>query len=215
MYICLNFFSFQMFTAGILIPHFNDITGLKATLESFDYAESLFVLIVDDGSDAAHFPSESFISTIENLNPHQIRIEPLGTNQGIETALNRGLDILLNDTQTDYIMRIDSGDICINGRVQKQVEFLDENPGICLVGTQVEYVDESGNYLFSLDLPLVHGDIRKYIHKAVPFIHSAIMFRATAIREVGRYSMDYPAAEDYALFFEFVKSVLLPTCRKP
>ncbi len=195
-----------MFTTGILIPHYNDIAGLKATLESFDYVENLLVLIIDDGSEQDQFPSESFISSINNLSPEQIRVESLGYNQGIETALNHGLEILEKEIKPDYIMRIDSGDTCINGRIKKQIEYLNNHPDICLIGSQVEYVDESGKYLFALNLPLAHKDIQKYIHKAVPFIHSAIMFRTEAITKIGRYTTSYPAAEDYALFFEFVKN---------
>jgi hypothetical protein len=37
------------------------------------------------------------------------------------------------------------------------------------------------------------------------FIHPSVMLRTRAIDTIGYYSVDFPAAEDYAYFFLFVK----------
>ena len=72
----------------LLIPHFNNLTGLNASLSSINSQEKLDVIIVDDGSDKkiderkvrSSFLADGSVSFIY-----------LKKNRGIEVALNSGL----------------------------------------------------------------------------------------------------------------------------
>lgn len=193
---------------AILIPHYNNFSGLEKSLKSIKSKISVDLVIVDDGSDKLNTPSKSELAKSINDLDCEIHLIYLNKNCGVERALNEGIKFILNKLKSKYIFRIDSGDICLNNRLDIQVNFLDKNDNICLVGSWVRYVNQRSEKLFVLRLPLTHDQIKKRMYVRVPFIHSAVLFRTAALNGVGYYSTEYKAAEDYAFFIKFIK-----TCR--
>ncbi|MBF9254970.1 glycosyltransferase [Pontibacter sp. 172403-2] len=188
--------------AVVLIPHYNDPEGLQKTIASFSENEPCDVLVVDDGSIAPideNKIQELFKATGE------VFFLYLEQNSGIETALNKGLDwIKENDYQ--FIARLDCGDINMPQRIHKQLEFMENNADIQLLGTWAEAIDVNGNPLYQLHLPAAHEDIEKKMFLNNMFIHPTVMFRKEALDVIKEYPYDYPAAEDYAFFFKFVRN---------
>lgn len=184
---------------AVLIPVYNDQLGLEATLASLKKEEdiSLDIIVVDDGS-------ATTITVPETIGNHKIIFIPLPQNKGIETALNTGLAYIIEHGYK-YVGRIDSGDICMNNRFKKQYDYLESDTECVLVGAQVRHVDEKGTDLFIESPPSEHQDIRKSMHINTAFAHPAVMFRSDIIQEIGEYSLNYKAAEDYDLFFRMVK----------
>lgn len=191
---------------SVLIPHYNNIEGLRKTLNSLRSTYRFHLVIVDDGSIESEKPSEFNLE--ESLDKIQcsFHLINLETNKGVENALNNGISYIINELDSKYIFRIDSGDVCLSNRMDKQIQFLEDNTSICLVGSWVKYVDEHSNELFNLKLPLAHEQLKKRMYVRVPFIHSAVLFRAKALEKVGLYTTEYRAAEDYAFFIRFIKS---------
>ena len=187
----------------VLIPHFNNPDGLLRSINSVSVEEEVDVLIVDDGSTAKL--DENKISN--NYRAHgKVFFIFLEKNQGIERALNQGLKYVVNSGQYQFVARLDCGDVCHADRFHLQRQFLELNPDIYLIGTFVEFVDISGNFLYSLKLPTKHEEIEKKMYFNCMFIHPSVMFRVKAVKEkVGYYPLNYDAAEDYAYFFRFLK----------
>lgn len=188
----------------ILIPHYNNPAGLYKTLASLNGSATLCVLIIDDGSEGEGRPARDKIEQVSNPLNAEIIVEYQEINRGIEYVLNKGLDIIRSKHPDSLVMRIDAGDLATHDRIEKQVKFLNKNPDIGLVGSNVEYVNEHGKHLFNLSLPLTHEEIKKRMLLSVPFIHSAVMFRSNLLRQVPYYSTDYPAAEDYDFFLKLI-----------
>lgn len=195
----------KFYDIGVLIPHYNNIKGLSKSLSSLDLFNRACLVLIDDGSDAVEQISIREIELLTGLKEEHIYYKKLVNNGGIEQALNTGLRFIKEKLEVKYILRLDAGDICVNQRIVKQKLYLDEHPEICLVGSSVRYVNENGNHLFNLHLPVTHEEIKKRMLISVSFIHSAIMFRTSALERVGYYTDQYPAAEDYAFFYEFLK----------
>src|SRR3546814_11493177 len=61
--------------------------------------------------------------------------------------------------------------------------------------------------------PVDAAAIRRRIFLNSPFTHPAIMMRSAVLSDVGFYPVDYPAAEDLALFFKIVGKY--PTANLP
>ena len=181
-----------MSSVSVLIPVYNDPDGLFKTLKSLDSFDAGIVLVVDDGSDEK-------IDYVQEFN-FNLKILRLDKNMGIESALNKGLDYLLK-FGSKYIARLDSGDIVKADRFNLQSRYLNENPGISVVGSYVDVVDSSGSFLYQQKYPLLHDDIFRLFKYQNQMCHPAVMFRASIFREGIRYPLDRPAAEDYALFF--------------
>ncbi|MBL0407453.1 glycosyltransferase [Microvirga aerilata] len=177
----------------VLIPVFNDQAGLNKTLhimasDSFPYD----IVVVDDGSDSP-------IVCADQYGCHAVILIRLEKNLGIEHGLNAGLEYILKACY-QYVARLDAGDIPMENRIDRQVNFLEQNPDVGIVGTWAKCVSDDGSYLFTLRFPTSHeGIIRK--HRYLPaLLHPAVMIRADALREIDLYSDRYKAAEDFDLF---------------
>ncbi|MBJ8189868.1 glycosyltransferase [Bacillus cereus] len=182
---------------AVLIPVYNNEEGLIRSLNSLEDEEILLdIVVVNDGSDKEPvIPKEDFKNNIILLN--------LSENQGIEMALNKGLEFILKNNY-NYVGRLDAGDLIVKGRFVKQVKYLECNEEYMLVGSDVEYVNTDGNHMFNIQLPKGYKQIRKKMHVNSCFLHPAVLISVNALKSEGVYSTDFKAAEDYELFFRIV-----------
>ncbi|MVF12927.1 glycosyltransferase [Ketobacter sp. MCCC 1A13808] len=183
----------------VLIPFYNAGHTLVESLDSIDYGCFIpDVLVVDDGSEVK---AVDVLSTYAgSLNVFIIR---LSENRGIEYALNAGLEYC--DGKYDYIARLDCGDKCKNNRIQTQVDYLERNPEIYLLGSWAECVDLHGGVVRILRPANSYKQIQKGMYVNNMFVHSSVMFRSCLIKEVGFYPVEFEASEDFAYFFKIVK----------
>lgn len=179
---------------AVLIPCFNNPSGLETTLRLLEPIQTPFdVVIVDDGSIPA-------LEIPKNIGSHAIQALRLEQNQGIEGALNAGLAWIL-EHEYGFIARLDAGDEPRSDRFEKQLGVLVLQPKIGLVGVHTEFVRPSGERLYVWRPPTEPKQLRSFMHLQNPFVHSGVMYRANAIRDVGVYGHTFPAAEDYELFW--------------
>lgn len=183
----------------LLIPYFNAGEDLLDSLASVE-AGSLRpdVLIVDDGS--TKYPAASVLSSY--VGALSIELVTLPENQGIEHALNAGLERCVD--QYPYIARLDCGDRCIADRLARQYAFMQAHPDCVLLGSWANYVDRQRRPLFTLRHPVDSASIQRKIFLNSPFVHPSILIRSRVLQDVGFYPTEYPAAEDLALFFRIV-----------
>ncbi|SCX95362.1 Glycosyl transferase family 2 [Flavobacterium anhuiense] len=186
----------------LLIPYYNNSDGLLKSLQSINQDEELDIIIVDDGS-INRFEENTAIQSFKAKG--KIFFEYLPENKGIEIALNTGLKISI-EKGYKYIARLDCGDVCIGKRFAIQKNYLEDNPDIKIVGSNVLAVDHNDKFLYSIDLPLNNRDIKNKMYFNSMLIHPAIMFSSDILKTVGLYSLNYKSAEDYAFFFAISKS---------
>lgn len=186
----------------VLIPYYDSGTSLLDSILSIDVNFiTPDVVVVDDGS--SQISARNIIPGYTG--PINIKLIELPINQGIEHALNAGL--LFCKGRYQYIARLDCGDLCKNKRIEQQVKYLDGDLECFLIGAWADYVNKSGDILFTLQQPVAHIDILKKMYLNSAFIHPAVMFRSTILDEVGLYPLAYPAAEDYAFFYKVVRKL--------
>ncbi len=179
---------------AVLMPVFNDQSGLETSLQCLEQEPETFdVVVVDDGS-------EPPITVDTDAWKHTVKLLTLERNMGIEHALNRGLDYILENGYT-YTARLDAGDISKPGRINGQLSVLEKSPEVGIVGTWVEFINEdNGEYFYTFKAPEQDRQIRRKMKENTAFVHSSVMFRTELINKLGKYSSDYKAAEDYELW---------------
>ncbi|HTF27332.1 MAG TPA: glycosyltransferase [Flavitalea sp.] len=207
----------------VVIPCFNDKTGLIKSLQSIRYQNNNFaVLVIDDGS-----PDPIIVSDLSPQLPADTTIEiiTLSKNVGITKALNAGLLWIVQQNGTrincKYVARLDCGDLCASDRFDKQVSFLDLHQEIDLLGTWCVFEDFETGDKFVYSTPTRHKKIRRAMYFRNIFIHPTVMWRSTIMEKVKAYPEDFPHAEDYGLFYRWmdadVRTAVLPeklvTCR--
>jgi glycosyltransferase involved in cell wall biosynthesis len=95
---------------------------LLQTLRDFEF------IIVDDGS------TDESRDIINSYPDTRIKVISHKTNLGLITALNTGID----NARGRYIARMDADDISAPERLEKQVEFMEMNSEIGVLGTWYE-----------------------------------------------------------------------------
>jgi len=96
-----------------------------------------------------------------------------------------------------YIAVMDADDVCVPQRFQWEIEFLENNPSVGLVGGATEWIDASGTPLGIHEVPCGDSEIREVFPVRCPFWHPTIMVRREALQLVGGYRNAFVFAHDY------------------
>lgn len=185
----------------VLVPHYNNVQGLMNSLRSIKHSNSIDVLVVDDGSDNNQLPNIPEINNILNKNVN-VKIIEISLNGGITNALNVGLDYILKKKTHRFVARLDCGDVCVANRFSIQEKFLLNNNSIDIVGSWVKWVDnKSKKDIFCYKPPTNHKKIRRMMAVRCNIIHPSVMYRLSVVEALGKYPLNFEAAEDYAYFF--------------
>ena len=180
---------------SILLPVYNGDEHLKQALNSvlvqiFDDWE---LIIINDGS------TDRTLDIIASFRDKRIRVFHQ-ENRGLVASLNRGIKEVVGE----YIARMDADDFAMPDRLKKQMEFMENNPTVGVLGTAVKTVYSDGTERIRRR-PVDTASIRKNIVKICPFCHSSVMIRRKVFDEVGLY--DYAKdgstkllVEDYDLW---------------
>lgn len=141
---------------------------------------------------------------IENFKKLDIRIKIFRLNLGgLTFALNYGLNIATGE----YIARMDADDISLPERLQKQVDFLDKNTSVVILGAQISYIDDEGDLsLFTASI-LPKNPSEKVAYYKCPIYHPTVMFRKSTILAIGGYKYGF-YGEDFELWLRCIKNNL-------
>ena len=124
---------------------------------------------------------------------------------------NRGI----HECVGKYIAMMDSDDVAHPDRLNRQVEFLEANTDVDVVGCQIAVIDEDSDLRGYRSFPTEHRDIVHSLSRTVPFCHPSVTVRRCRLTEVGGYrDFGFQTSEDYELwsrmFFAGAKFANLP-----
>ncbi|WP_114233486.1 glycosyltransferase, partial [Acinetobacter baumannii] len=95
-----------------------------------------------------------------------LRVKKLEQNVGTGKAKNIGLQ----ECTYDIVCIVDTDDIYVPERFEKQIKFLEKNPDVSIVGGQIlEFVEDTQNPTGMRNVPLSNEDLRNYAKKQSPF----------------------------------------------
>jgi len=117
-------------------------------------------------------------------------------------GLGKALSIGLTHCNNEIIARMDSDDICRENRFELQLNKIEKNPDIRVLGTGVSEFDPLGNVREKI-LPENYFEIKKFIKKKNPINHMTVMFYKQDILDVGGYQ-HHLYMEDYNLWIRLV-----------
>lgn len=150
------------------------------------------LIIIDDKS------SDKTSYIIGRYSKEDARIKTIRnpTQLGQALARNRGVSA----SSGKYIAVLDSDDIALPQRLDTQVEFLEKNADVALVGSFVEIINEYGTSIRTKEKACDTLGIHFSLILQSQFIHSSVMMRRSAFEWSGGYDTNYLYAEDYDLW---------------
>lgn len=182
---------------SILLPVYNRPNVIKTidTVIKQTY-KKIELIIVDNAS------TDSTVNEIRNIKDDRIKIYINEVNKGQTFSLNRGLTLC----NGKYIARIDSDDLMMPTRIEKQVAFLESHPDYIICGSNVTIIDDYDNKIGTFSYCENDDAIRFYSTYFCPFAHPAVMMRTNIIIENGvKYDLAYSMAEDYDMWVRILQ----------
>jgi glycosyltransferase involved in cell wall biosynthesis len=178
---------------SVVMPVRNGAAHLAEAVDSI-LAQSLAALeliVVDDGSTDR---TPAILQEAAARDP-RLRVEsrPAG---GIVAALNEGLAL----ARSPLIARMDADDVAEPNRLVRQVEALEANPSVALLGSAYRVIDRDGRPLRTVDLPTSAEEVRAALPRSNCIAHPTVLMRREAVLAAGGYRAAFPYCEDYDLW---------------
>lgn len=181
-----------------ILPVKNSQKYLNACLESIHSQtyKHYTIIAIDNGS------TDDSVSILKSWIPDKIPGKILYNSN---LSLGGILAQAVNASETEYCARIDADDINMPERLELQINFLEKHKDVGVLGSFVEYIDESGKFIRHGNVPWINdADLKWRLRFANPFIHPSVTFRKEVVLLAGNYS-DIMPGQDYDLWMRLSK----------
>ena len=174
---------------SVIMAVFNAERYLRSALDSIlgQTFGDLELLVVDDGSTDA---TPQILGAARDSRMRVLRQE----NAGPAAARNRAAAA----ARGEYLAVMDADDVSLPRRLEQQVAFLDAHPGVGVLGTAYDRIDERGEVSRTIVGLTEDQDLQRMLFIRCPFIHGSVMMRRSLFVEVGGYADMFD--EDYELW---------------
>lgn len=182
---------------SVVMPAYNAEKYIGESIDSIlnqTYGDFEFIIINDGSRDST---KEIILSYSDN------RIVYLENeiNSGIVVTLNKGLKYATGE----YIARMDADDIAVAERLEKQIEFMEKNKDVGVLGTGIcifgEDVQEQAR-VFTTNSEQLKAEL--IFNSCIA--HPTVMMRSNILKNNGlSYDLEYAGAEDYNLWWKIAK----------
>lgn len=193
---------------SVLMPFYNSEKSIEKAIDSIlkQTFEDFYLYLIDDCSD----DDSLLIAKKKMIKDPRIIIIKNSKKLGISKSLNS----TISKIYTKYIARMDADDYAYKERFYDQINFLEKNQTIDILGSNVDYFDSKGNFLSSSDLPLTNHLIKKSLSRNNILIHPSIMMRTNFMKELKGYDEFFFNAQDYDLWFRARKKFNFANLKK-
>ncbi len=160
---------------------------LNSTFENFEY------IIVDDAS------TDNTFDILRNIKDSRIKIYRNSNNKNCSYCNHLGQNL----AKGKYIAHIDDDDIISPNKFEKQLNYLEANKSIKLIGTFIETFGENKrpSWVFYKDPPIIDFVMTFYN----PLCHSSIIYDRLFAKENNiNYDINYRCSQDYELYKQFI-----------
>lgn len=173
---------------SVVLPVYNCEKYISESIDSIlqQSFTDFELIVIDDGS------SDGTYQKIKEFDDPRI-IVLSQKNKGLPCTLNESFEM----ARGKYIARQDADDYSFPDRLRRQVDFLENNPEIALVGTWAEIWVETEKSSRFIKHSIKSNSIKFDLLFDSAFVHSSIMLRKSLFNVAGGYNPIYKPVEDY------------------
>ena len=113
-------------------------------------------------------------------------------------GLGEAMRIAAEAAKYDYLARMDSDDICLPDRFEKQMKCFEEDPELSLVGGMItEFDGEPENIIAKRILPLEDAEIKRMMRGRCAVNHVTVIFKKVDLMKSGNYQPFWKQEDHY------------------
>lgn len=134
-----------------------------------------------------------------DLNKHSILIviKKNSNNIGLTKSLNKAIKLC----SSDYIARMDSDDISTSERFELQINFLEKNKDIDVLGGSIMEINTENKELNIRTFPKSNSSVLKQIPISSPLAHPSVVFRRIIFDDNFFYNENHRTSQDIDFWF--------------
>ena len=179
---------------SVILPAYNATQYIEQAIESIlnqTFADFELIILNDGSTDN----TPEIIKRYADADKRIVFVDNK-VNQGLIAVLNQGLDM----ARGEFIARMDSDDISLPQRFEKQVAYLEAHPDVGVLGTLIQGFGKFN--LPGIQIPVVTAlDLLKDSYVA----HPSVMIRKSILDKYNlRYNPDYKHCEDLELWSRMI-----------
>lgn len=140
------------------------------------------IVLVKDGPLTEEL--EAVLKKADVENPGLFRFVPLAENVGLGKALARGV----NECSYELIARMDTDDIAVPDRFERQLKEFELEPKLDICGSHIKEFETDIKYpTGARKVPIQDYDIKEYQKRRDAFNHMTVMYKKSKVLAAGNY----------------------------
>jgi glycosyltransferase involved in cell wall biosynthesis len=157
-------------------------------------------VIVADGplSDEVAYELETYDGLIAGI---RLKLIKLGENRGAGYASKVGVE----HCAFPLIARMDSDDISLPSRLEKQLRMMEEHPEYAAIGCWAREFITGEGIVSTVELPVEPDDLEKYARRRCPVRHPCLLINKEMLQKAGGYS-DIRFAEEWDIVNKLIQA---------
>jgi len=175
---------------SVIMSVFNEDRYLSGSIESIlgqTFKDFEFIIVDDASTDASPGIIQSYAAK-----DSRIAVIKNSANQGLAMSLNNALRTI----RGEFIARMDADDIAEKNRLECQLDFLNNNSKIDLVGSSMYLINTHNDIIACSEASADPVILKKMIYFKNICFHPTWMFRSRILKDLKGYR-NLPAAQDY------------------
>ena len=158
------------------------------------------IVVVEDGPVPADI-EHSIEDTVKASPECEFTVVRKPQNAGLAAALNTGLKAC----KYEWVARMDSDDISLPDRFEKQLAYIENHPSVDVIGGSIaEFTNTPGDMQSERHVGLDMKAIRKMAKTRTPMNHVSVMFKKSVVEKAGGYCENFGKLEDYKLWVDLL-----------
>ncbi|MBN2456873.1 MAG: glycosyltransferase [Sedimentisphaerales bacterium] len=188
------------------IPFYNNQETLLSSIKSI-FAQTYKnweLILVDDGS------TDSSLHIARFIDDSRVRVISDGINKKLAARLNQ----IIGLAKGKYVARMDADDLCLPTRIERQVQLLEKDSKVDIVGCGAVYLNKENEPLGQTMAPEIHEKICAYPYRTFGICHPSIVARKSWYKKY-YYDETVTLGQDFNLWLRSYQSSVFANIPDP
>ena len=171
--------------------------------------KNIEIVVIDDCS------TDSTNLILNNLSKAS-NVKMIIIRNKLNLGLTKSLNIAAINANGEWLARLDADDLSKKDRIESQINFAIKNSQYSIIGSSCNFINKSGQYLYSKNYPSNHEMIKSALERAGAFFpHSSAIIKKDVFTQLGGYNEYMKYSQDFELWLRASSRYKIFSINKP